>query len=156
MGLPFEIESRRGPIEALLGRLGAWLVDIDWKRLGGRQVISILADKEGGITLDECAQLNHEIGAYLDGENLMLSSYFLEVSSPGLDRPMRSEKDFVRAVGKKVKVVVRNEGNKIYTYFGRLLRAENDILELEMTKDKSRMFIPTQTVLKATQEVEFR
>ena len=74
-------------------------------RYGGRNLIlRILVDKpEGGISLDECAHLNNEISRILDEENILQERYILEVSSPGLDRPIATKKDFQRCVNRKAR-----------------------------------------------------
>ena len=81
-----------------------YIVDITYKREGGRVVLRILADKEGGITIDECARLNNELSELLDKENVIEEQYVLEISSPGLDRKLKKDEDFLWAVGKRIKV----------------------------------------------------
>lgn len=80
------------------------LVDIMYRRETGGRVLRLVVDKEGGITLDECAYLNKKLGEALDREEVMPERYFLEVSSPGLDRPLRTKRDFEKAVGKTVRI----------------------------------------------------
>jgi ribosome maturation factor RimP len=77
------------------------------KELGG----SIPVDKPPGITLDECAQLNREIGRILDEQEILQQAYVLEVASPGLDRPMKSSADFQRNLGKLVKIALHQALN---------------------------------------------
>jgi ribosome maturation factor RimP len=80
------------------------LVDITYKRESGGMVLRLLVDKEGGITLGDCAYLNEEIGNMLEQEDAIPEKYMLEVSSPGLDRPLKTRRDFERAMGKKIHV----------------------------------------------------
>ncbi|MCX5711156.1 MAG: ribosome maturation factor RimP [Candidatus Omnitrophica bacterium] len=94
----------KGLLEGYLQSRNLELIDLILRNEGNGLVLRVLADRpEGGINLDECGALNREIGALLDEKNLIESSYILEVSSPGLDRPLRTKKDFSRATGKKVK-----------------------------------------------------
>ncbi|MDD2927855.1 MAG: ribosome maturation factor RimP [Candidatus Omnitrophica bacterium] len=80
------------------------LVDLIHRYEGRDLVLRILLDKpEGGISLGECAGLNREISDLLDAKNILQEKYVLEVSSPGLDRPLKREKDFLRCLDKKVK-----------------------------------------------------
>ncbi len=82
------------------------LVDLN---LGGnqrRRTLRVFVDRPGRITLDECARLNRMIGNILDLEDPIEGSYILEVSSPGLDRPLKREKDYLRSLGKKVKIIL--------------------------------------------------
>lgn len=80
------------------------LVDIVYRRESGGMVLRLLVDREGGITLGECSYLNEEIDRILDEAGLMTEKYLLEVSSPGLDRPLKTKRDFERVMGKKIRV----------------------------------------------------
>ncbi|MCX5709954.1 MAG: ribosome maturation factor RimP [Candidatus Omnitrophica bacterium] len=91
-------------LEGYLQSRNLELIDLVLRNEGSGLVLRVLADRpEGGINLDECGALNREIGILLDEKNIIESSYILEVSSPGLDRPLKTKKDFSRASGKKVK-----------------------------------------------------
>lgn len=80
------------------------LVDLIHRYEGRDLVLRILLDKpEGGISIGECAGLNREISDLLDEKSILQEKYILEVSSPGLDRPLETEKDFLRCLDKKVK-----------------------------------------------------
>ncbi len=83
---------------------GAELVDMTHRKEGKRKVLRVLADKEAGITVEECARMNEIIGEALDKEDFMDEYYILEVSSPGLDRPLKTKADFLRIKGKRVRV----------------------------------------------------
>lgn len=91
-------------IQDYLEDKGVDLVEIACRYGAGGLFIKILADlPEGGITLAYCAGLNRELCALLDEKNILSEGYALEVSSPGLDRPLKTEKDFLRAKNKSVK-----------------------------------------------------
>ncbi len=96
------IEKVKGLIGNLLKDKAIELVDITYRRESGGMTLRLLVDKEGGITLDECTYLNEEIGKILDGEDIMAEKYVLEVSSPGLDRPLKTRRDFERVMEKKI------------------------------------------------------
>ncbi len=84
------------------------LVDLIYRHEGMSLRLGILVDRpEGGITLGECASLNEEIGKIIDEKELLQDKYVLEVSSPGLDRPLKLESDFSRCINKKVKFFLR-------------------------------------------------
>ena len=70
------------------------LVDIEYLSEHGRWVLRIYVDQEGGITLDGCARVSREIGDLIDVKDILQHEYVLEVSSPGLNRPLKKEKDF--------------------------------------------------------------
>ena len=93
-------------IEPVLDELGFELVDTEYLSQHGRRVLRICLDKEGGITLDDCALVSREIGDLVDVKNIFQHRYVLEVSSPGLNRPLKREKDFLRSIGKKVNVIM--------------------------------------------------
>ena len=99
-----DAERIENAVEPLLAQEAAELVDIEWLHEHGRQVLRFYLDKKGGITLDDCEHLSNRIGALLDEADLVPGSYVLEVSSPGLDRVLKKEKDFARFAGKAVQV----------------------------------------------------
>ena len=79
-------------------------VDLIYRYEGRDIFLRVLADKfNGGITMDECAEINRELGALLDENNFLESRYILEVSSPGLDRNLKTENDFKRSINKRVR-----------------------------------------------------
>jgi ribosome maturation factor RimP len=86
---------------------GAELVDLQWRPEGGRWILRVFLDKDGGITLDDCEHFSDRIGAVLDESDSISQSYTLEVSSPGLDRVIKKDKDFERFSGKPVKLRIK-------------------------------------------------
>jgi len=103
MIMPALIERVEQLIQPLLQELGTDLVELKVNRSGPTMNVQILVDKvHGGISLAECSQLNREIGEAIERENLIGQHYVLEVSSPGLDRPLRTKKDFMRVVGREI------------------------------------------------------
>lgn len=96
-----EIETLLTP---LIEQEGGELVDLQWRREGPQWVLRLFLDKAGGITLDDCAYFSDRVGAMLDEGDKIERAYVLEVSSPGLDRVIKKDKDFARFTGKPVKV----------------------------------------------------
>jgi ribosome maturation factor RimP len=98
-------------IEALLTPLveqeGGEIVDLQWRREGHQWVLRLFLDKPSGISLDDCAHYSDRVGAFLDEKNAIEQSYVLEISSPGLDRVIKKDKDFARFSGKAVKVRIK-------------------------------------------------
>ena len=84
--------------------MGFELVDIEYLSQYGKWVLRIYADKEGGITLDECARVSREIGNLMDVKDVFPHEYVLEVSSPGLDRPLVKPEHFEQFTGELVKI----------------------------------------------------
>jgi ribosome maturation factor RimP len=101
---PSAIEKLVAP---LLAQEGAEFVDLETLREHGRQVLRFYLDKPGGITLDDCEHFSNRIGALLDEADAVSGPYVLEVSSPGLDRVLKKEKDFLRFTDKAVQVRLR-------------------------------------------------
>src|SRR3989337_223784 len=83
---------------------GMELVEIEYRRESRGWVLRLYIDKEGGVTLDDCTHVNREVGRSLDVEDFITTPYTLEVSSPGLNRPLKNEKDFSRYLNHRVKV----------------------------------------------------
>ena len=98
------IERIRELLEPIANERKFYIVDITYRREGGKLALRILADKEGGITMDDCTGLSNELSELLDRENIIEEQYVLEVSSPGLDRKLNKDEDFAWAVGKRIKV----------------------------------------------------
>ncbi|MBI3399443.1 MAG: ribosome maturation factor RimP [Deltaproteobacteria bacterium] len=91
--------------ESILIQRGMELVDIEYRIEQGRWVLRFFIDKPaGGITIDDCGEVSTELGMILDVKDIIPHSYNLEVSSPGLNRPLLKEKDFIRYRGKKVTI----------------------------------------------------
>ncbi|MBI4729949.1 MAG: ribosome maturation factor RimP [Acidobacteria bacterium] len=101
-----ETEERiRALVEPVLARIGADLVELAVKR-GRTQLVRVVVDREGGIDLDSCARISEELSRMLDVDDPVAGRYTLEVGSPGLDRPLRTEADFRRSLGRRVRVVL--------------------------------------------------
>lgn len=88
----------------LLTESGLELVDVEFRREAGGWVLRLYLDKRGGVTLGDCQQVSEELSDLLDVEKLIDHPYTLEVSSPGLDRPLRRESDFLHFVGERARV----------------------------------------------------
>lgn len=99
-----ELETILSP---LVEQEGGELVDLQWRREGGRWVLRLFLDKKGGITLDDCEYFSNRVGAALDERDAIEQSYTLEVSSPGLDRVIKKDADFARFAGKPVKLKLK-------------------------------------------------
>lgn len=96
-----DIESLLAP---LVEQEGAEIVDVHWRQEGSKWVLRLFLDKPAGVTLDDCAYFSDRVGAFLDEKNVISRSYVLEMSSPGLDRVIKKDKDFERFSGRPVKL----------------------------------------------------
>ena len=90
--------------EPVVSAAGCELVDVVVVVEHGQNILRVFIDKPVGVTIDDCATVSRELGAVLDVEDVMPGRYSLEVSSPGLDRALKKEKDFERFVGSRVKI----------------------------------------------------
>ena len=114
-------------ITPILDDLGLELVDLEYKREGRDLFLRIFIDKTGGVNLDDCAGLSREVSALLEVENLITDAYRLEVSSPGMDRPLKRPADFERFIGERVKIKSKesidpdSRGHNRKTFVGELL-----------------------------------
>ena len=159
MSLPFEIEQKLEAIKSQISSMGVELVEVSFRKSGGRNVLTFLVDKEGGVTLQDCVEVNQRIGALFEeaftnpmaNEEFIRGSYFLEVNSPGLDRPLKTEKDFLRAVGETLRVVYREEGNYTKTVTGRLEAVKDGGIEVKV-KDTVQLIV-LGNVVRAVREI---
>lgn len=149
-------------IQPILDDLGLELVDLVYQRETRGWVLRFFLDKEGGITLDNCAEASREFSAILDVEDVVDSAYSLEVSSPGLDRPLKKPNDFVRFSGQQVKLktVVSidpdERGRKRKIFIGTLDGLDDDkVLITLKEKNAVQVAIPLDQIDKANLEYEF-
>ncbi|HEY3121343.1 MAG TPA: ribosome maturation factor RimP [Vicinamibacteria bacterium] len=150
-------ESVRAVARRVTEGRGFELVDVEVKGGGERRLVRIYVDKEGGIGLAELQSVSEEMSAILDVEDPIKSSYTLEVSSPGLDRPLRSESDFRRAVGRLVNVESREPIDGRRRFSGRLTAVQDGAAELTLEKERSAVVhVPLGGVVHARLEPEFR
>ncbi len=111
------------------------LVDISLKKTAGRMVLKILMDKPLGITLDECAEVNSYLSGILDEKQIINSEYVIEVSSPGLDRPLKTMEDFKRALGKNIKISTYAPIDGENVFVGELAGLNKDAVVLKHAQD---------------------
>jgi ribosome maturation factor RimP len=102
--------------EPLLREMGLELVEIQFRREGHGWVLRLFIDREQGVSLDDCAAVSRAISTWLDVEDLIEHAYHLEVSSPGLERPLKKIEDFQRFVGRQAKVKLKEprDGQKVF------------------------------------------
>jgi ribosome maturation factor RimP len=153
-------EGVLGRVKAVAERVtqgrGFELVDLELKRGRDGQVLRLFVDKEGGIGLDDLQSVSEEVSAVLDAEDPIASAYTLEVSSPGLDRPLKKEADYHKAVGKLVKIASYEpvDGRRHWT--GRLSGLEGGVLRVTLEKEGGTVAsIPLEKVSHGRLEVEF-
>ncbi len=105
----------------IMEKHGFELVDVEYVKEMGNYYLRAYIDKEGGITIDDCEVVSRELEAILDKEDYIEESYILEVSSPGLGRPLKKEKDFARSIGKEVDIRLFKSVDKVKDFTGVLV-----------------------------------
>jgi ribosome maturation factor RimP len=132
---------------------GLELVDVEFVREGGSWYLRIFIDKPGGINIEDCGQLSQKIDRLLDEKDPITQSYHLEVSSPGIERPLKKISDYKRFAGELavVTMFVPFDGKKKIT--GRIAAVRDDDIVLE--SDGKELTIPFRQVSSARLKVEF-
>ena len=145
----------------ILAPLGLALVDLEYKREGRDMVVRLFIEneQEGGITLDICSAVSRELSDILDVEDFLPEHYTLEVSSPGICRPLKKEADYRRFAGSLVKIktfeaITDDAGNKRKTFLGKLAGFEEGTISVALTEGQHAL-IPLEKVAKANLEFEF-
>jgi ribosome maturation factor RimP len=147
VGTPMMDDEHGGRIESIILPVlrdhGLELVDLEWRPRRPRSVLRVFVDKPEGVGIGDCERVSREIGHLLEAEGAIADPYDLEVSSPGLDRLLRSDREFRWAVGKRVQCWLAG-GEELR---GRLADVGPDRLVLE--RDSDRIEVPRPSVTKA-------
>lgn len=106
------------------------LVDVEYVKEGADFYLRVYADKPGGITIDDCVSISRALEERLDAEDRIKEAYILEVSSPGLTRPLKKEKDFARSIGKLVDVKLYRQVNNSKELTGVLMAYNEEEVQL--------------------------
>lgn len=142
-------------ISPIVNAEGFELTDLQFLKGGKNSLLRIFIDKgDVGVTLDDCQNISTQVGAVLDVEDIIDRRYILEVSSPGLDRPLKKKEDYIRYKGRMVKLTTINSYNNKKTFIGKIIDFKNNILILEM-KNNGMINIPYNQIAKSRLEVEF-
>src|ERR1700688_1612293 len=147
------------------GTYGLEIFDVQFRREAGGMVVRVQIDRQGpaataeeSVSIEDCARVSRDLSAVLDVEDVVPSAYTLEVSSPGLDRPLRRAEDYRRFVGRRAKLVMREKVDG-QTYFkGRLGGTEHDndaLVVIIEEEDGRRHRVPVGVITRANLEVEF-
>jgi ribosome maturation factor RimP len=118
-------------VERKLEAMGLELYDLKYHRAGRHSVLRVYIDKADGVTVGDCERASRELSVLLDVEEFSQAPYTLEVSSPGVDRPLRYERDFRRAVGREVTVELFEPRLEKKRLEGRVLSCEDGMVVLE-------------------------
>lgn len=117
--------------EPVLAQDATELVELTANRRGGPWFVRLLVDKVGGVTIQDCARLSRRLQAVWDAAGVMAEGYTLEVSSPGLDRPLMSVRDFERALGEQLELHALDERQIPRPMTGQLLAVQPNAIVLK-------------------------
>jgi ribosome maturation factor RimP len=155
------LEHIRAIAERVAAARGLTIWDIQSRRETSGHVVRVFIDRPGpaatpeeSVSVDDCEQVNREMSTILDVEDPLPFAYTLEVSSPGLDRPLRGEEDYRRFAGRSAKVVVREAVDNQKAFEGRLRGVDGVDLMLEAPNGRMHR-LPMRLITRARLEVEF-
>jgi len=139
---------------------GLELVSVDILGTGRRTMLKVVVDKEGGVTVGDCEKMSRSLEALLDVEDPIKGPYVLEVSSPGLDRPLLTQADFERNIEKLARIVTSEKINNQTFFIGRIIDVGEGWIRLKIEKKGAKeeskdIFIPMDKISKARLEIEF-
>lgn len=146
------VERVKDLVEPVLAAQGVELVDLEFVRAGKHRVLRFYLDKPEGITLDDCAAWSRVLGEIIDVHDLIDQAYTLEVSSPGLTRPLKGVNDFQRYTGRLARITVKGGAGKRSLYRGELAGVAGEAVLL---REGSQMHqIPLAEIVRARLDID--
>ena len=148
-----KIDALTSLLEPVVNDMNMELVELQYRREASGWVLRLIIDKEQGISLDDCADVSREVGRILEVEDPIEHAYRLEVSSPGLDRPLKKEGDFDRFKGRQAKIKLLEPLDGQWVFVGRIEGMRDAAVWLATEKGTARL--PLNKIAKARLVVEF-
>lgn len=143
----------RRRIEPIIETRHTYLIEVNLRGERNSRILEVLVDTDAGVTLDECAEISRHISAVVDGENLIEGRYRLEVSSPGVYRPLKLHRQYKRSIGRQLKVTYHGDDGK-KTTVGVLVDVNEGGIVLKF-KDGQLMEIPFSIIVELLVQLEF-
>lgn len=140
-------------VEPLAREKGLELVNVEYIKEGAHWYLRLYIDKDGGVDMDDCSGVSHAVSEMLDQKNLIPQAYMLEVSSPGLERPLKKEEDFIRFQGSLVTVHTSSQFQGYKEFTGNLVGIINAEIVLEY--ENNRIAIPRKLEKKTHLAIDF-
>jgi ribosome maturation factor RimP len=131
----------------ILEEMNFELVDVEYVKEGGTYYLRAYIDKEGGITINDCEAVARRMNDLLDEEDYIADSYTFEVSSPGLGRPLKKEKDYVRNMGKQVEIRTYRAIDRSKEFYGTLESYDKDSVTIVDDKNQTTTFLRADIAL---------
>jgi ribosome maturation factor RimP len=141
------VTAVEGFARPIVDDLGLELVEVEFRRESAGWILRLFIDREGGVSIDDCASVSRQVSAYLEVEDLIDHAYNLEVSSPGLERPLKRKEDFVRFSGRKARIKLKDPVGGQRVFIGLLGSVDENILTLDV--DGRQMEIDMDGVARA-------
>ena len=149
-----QIEQRTEELlEPIIAELGFELVDVEYVKEGSDWFLRAYIDKEGGIGVDDCETVSRALEIKLDEEDLIKDPYILEVSSPGLTRPLKKEKDYIRNLEKLIEIRTFSPIDHRKEFVGTLKKFDQDTVWIE--EEGNLLAINRKDIAKITQYIEW-
>ena len=123
------------------------LVDVEYVKEGGNWYLRAYIDKEGGITVNDCELVSRAMNDLLDEADFIEDSYIFEVSSPGLGRPLKKEKDYMRSMGKELEIRTYRAINRQKEFYGILTAYDEKTVTIETAEDTELVFAKSDIAL---------
>lgn len=133
--------------EPIVTEHGFELVDVEYVKEAGTWYLRLYIDKEGGITIDDCETVSREFSDKLDEEDFIQDAYIMEVSSPGLGRPLKKEKDYKRSLGKEIEIRTYRPIDKQKEFFGILTAYDEKQVTITLENQETRVFQKAEIAL---------
>lgn len=130
------------------------LVDVELVKEAGNWYLRYYIDKPGGVTIDDCQKVSEQLSDHLDVSDPISHSYILEVSSPGIERPLKNKKDFLKAINTRIEVKTYKPIENQKTFVGTLLSYSDEFVVIEVGKRKVN--IPTNQISSAKTMFEWK
>ena len=127
-------------LEPIVSELGFELVDVEYGKEGGTWYLRAYIDKPGGITVDDCETVSRRFSDILDEKDYIEDSYVFEVSSPGLGRPLKKEKDFARSLGEEVEIRTYRPIDRQKEFIGILKSYDEDTVTITYEDESEQIF----------------
>lgn len=141
-------------IMPILDRMNFELVDVEYVKEGGTWYLRAYIDKEGGITVNDCEDVAREMNVLLDEEDFIPDAYVFEVSSPGLGRPLKKEKDYIRNMGKELEIRTYKAINRCKEFYGLLRAYDKETVTIE-TEDGETIIFNKSEIALIRQAIDF-
>lgn len=155
------VEAIRGLADRVAGSFGLEIFDVQFRREAPGMVLRVQIDRPGpsataedSVSVEDCANVSRDLSALLDVEDVVPIAYTLEVSSPGLDRPLRNAGDYERFAGRRARVVTREKIDGQTFFKGQLAGVDGDAVLMD-GEDHKRHRLPLGSITRANLEVEF-